>query len=87
MPPLMRRESAAMPAIPSPGSRSCRNEAPEGVMLPGPPLACRGQLQLAQQQQQPPCADSGCELCRIMRAVGDVVTKTGGGKVPPEPPA
>lgn len=58
-----------MPAIPSPGSRSCRREAL------GAAPECRGQQHPAQQQADA----SGCELCRIIRALGDVVTSTGGG--------
>jgi len=70
MPPLIRSESAAMPAIPSPGSRSCRSEAALGVVP-----VCSGQ----QQPEQQHADASGCELWRIMRALGDVVTNTGGG--------
>jgi hypothetical protein len=70
MPPLIRSESAAMPAIPSPGSRSCRSEAALGVVP-----ECSGQ----QQPEQQHADASGCELWRIMRALGDVVTNTGGG--------
>jgi len=70
MPPLIRSESAAMPAIPSPGSRSCRSEAALGAAP-----VCNGQ----QQPEQQHADASGCELCRIMRALGDVVTSTGGG--------
>lgn len=70
MPPLIRNESAAMPAIPSPGSRSCRNDAALGVAP-----VCSGQ----QQPEQQHADASGCELWRIMRAFGDVVTNTGGG--------
>lgn len=70
MPPLIRSESAAMPAIPSPGSRSCRSEAALGAAP-----VCSGQ----QQPEQQHADASGCELCRIMRALGDVVTNTGGG--------
>lgn len=70
IPPLIRNESAAMPAIPSPGSRNCRREAALGVVP-----VCRGQ----QHPEQQHADASGCELCRIMRALGDVVTRTGGG--------
>lgn len=70
MPPLILSESAAIPAIPSPGSRSCRNDAALGAFP-----AWRGQQHPEQQQTEA----SGCELCRIIRALGDVVTKTGGG--------
>lgn len=70
IPPLIRNESAAMPAIPSPGSRSCRREAALGAVA-----VCNGQ----QHPEQQHADASGCELCRIMRALGDVVTRTGGG--------
>lgn len=70
IPPLIRNESAAMPAIPSPGSRSCRKEAALGAVA-----VCNGQ----QHPEQQHADASGCELCRIMRALGDVVTRTGGG--------
>ncbi|KAG7207646.1 hypothetical protein KM043_009265 [Ampulex compressa] len=70
MPPLIRSESAAMPAIPSPGSLSCRREAALGAVP-----VCRGQQHPEQQHAEA----SGWELCLIIRALGDVVTRTGGG--------
>lgn len=65
----MRIESAAMPAIPSPGSRSCR----------------RDELGIEQAwahwlAQQDRVLASGCELCRMIREpdVGEEVMRTGG---------
>lgn len=60
----MRNESAAMPAIPSLGSRNCRNDT-FGLQ------ACAQQITLLA---------SGCELCRMIRdpEFGDEVIKTGG---------
>lgn len=66
IPPLILSESAAIPAIPSPGSRNCRSEE-----LGAP--AC------AEQQQQQHADASGCELCRIIRELGEVVTSSVGG--------
>lgn len=53
IPPLIRKESAAMPAIPSPGSLSCRNEA-------------LGWWCVWCAQCVAHALDSGCELCRMI---------------------
>lgn len=63
MAPFILNESAAIIAIPSPGSRSCRRDA-LGVAI----------------WWWQYC--SGCELCRIIRELGDVVNKRGGGGWP-----
>lgn len=67
MAPLMRNESAAMPAIPSAGSRNCRKDI-FGATWP--------QLYA----QQITLLASGCELCRMIREpeFGDDVIRTGG---------
>ena len=61
MAPLMRKESAAIPAMPSPGSLSCRRET----------LGCVGTLPCRWCTHWPlhdACAEaSGCELWRMMR--------------------
>ena len=61
MAPLMRRESAAIPAMPSPGSLSCRSDT----------LGCVGTLPCrwcTHWPLQDAGADaSGCELWRMMR--------------------
>jgi hypothetical protein len=64
--PLIRSESAAIPAMPpSPWSRSCLREV-EGA------VPC---TQLAPQHG---AEASGCELCRIILEPGNVVTTDGG---------
>lgn len=73
MPPLIRRESAAMPAMPSVVlSRSCFSET-FGTVWEWPQELC-------EPQQMAVVLDSGCELCRIIREpfVGDDVISTGG---------
>uniref|UniRef100_A0A6V7IJI9 Uncharacterized protein n=1 Tax=Bracon brevicornis TaxID=1563983 RepID=A0A6V7IJI9_9HYME len=69
MPPLILSESAAIPAIPSPGSRNCLSDVLGGA------AECNGQ----QEPEQQHADASGWELWRIIRALGDVVTRTGGG--------
>lgn len=73
MPPLIRRESAAMPAMPSVVlSRSCFSET-FGTVWEWPQELC-------EPQQMAVVLDSGCELCRIILEpfVGDDVISTGG---------
>lgn len=62
--PLIRSESAAMPAIPSPWSLSCRKDV-------------EGAVPWTQLTPQQGAEDSGWELCLIILDPGNVVTTDG----------
>lgn len=65
IPPLILRESAAMPAMPSPGSRSCRSEA-------------LGWWWVWCGQCAAHALDSGCELWRMILELDVGSSKAGG---------
>lgn len=67
MAPLMRRDSLAIMAIPSLGSRSCRSEAL------APDMCC------CKLHHWPLYVASGWLLWRMMRELGAAVRRTGGG--------